>query len=44
MSWWDVGERKYRIKEVEALQAKGAMITKEADSMSCHAFSDEERG
>ena len=30
----EVDERKYRIKEVEALQAMGTMITKEADSMS----------
>ena len=27
-------ERKYRIKEVEAFEGMGAMITKEADSMS----------
>ena len=30
----EVDERKYRIKEVEALQAMRAVITKEADSLS----------
>ena len=34
----DVGERKYRIKDVEALQAMGATITKEADPMSAMRF------
>ena len=34
----EVDKRKYRNKEVEVLQAMGAMITKEADSMSAMRF------
>ena len=32
------GEKKYRIKEVEALQAMGALITQETDLMSAMQF------
>ena len=38
MLFWNFDEKKYRIKEVEALQAMGTMITKEADSMSAMRF------
>ena len=34
----ELDEKKCRIKEVEALQAMGTMITKEADSMSAMRF------
>ena len=34
----EVDERKYRIHEVEALQAMEAMVTKKADSMSVVRF------
>ena len=34
----EVDKRKYRIKEVEAFEGMGAMITKEADSMSAMRF------
>ena len=34
----EVDERKFRTKEVEAFQAMGAMITKEANSMSAMRF------
>ena len=32
------GEKTYTIKEVEALQVMGALITQEADSMSAMSF------
>ena len=39
-----IGGRKYKVEEVQALQAVGAMITQEADSMSAMRFSDEKGG
>ena len=38
----ELDEKKYRIKEVDAPKAMGAMITKEADSMSAKRISDDE--